>query len=194
MLKQRLIALLPSPEHIHRNRWLRWLGPWLHHPRLWRFSRRGLALGVALGIFFGLLIPVAQIPASATLAVLLRAHLPSAMASTLVTNPVTFGPVYWAAYQLGHAIVGDTDAGAAPPATPAASQDAVATDADDSPSWWAWIVGVGKPLVVGLLIVATASAAAAYVAVHLLWTFKVRRARRQRLRRRHGGVPPVGTG
>ncbi len=41
---------LPSAEAIRANRWLRWLGPALHHPRLWHMSRRGLALGMALGI------------------------------------------------------------------------------------------------------------------------------------------------
>ena len=190
MIKQRLIALLPSHEHIQRKRWLRWLGPSLHHPRLWRFSRRGLALGLALGVFFGLLIPVAQIPAAATLAVLLRAHLPSAMASTLVTNPVTFGPVYWAAYQLGEVIVGAADAGVAPSSDLSAVAPATPPDDDTVTSWWTWAAGVGKPLMVGLSIVATVAATLTYMSVNVLWTLRVRRARRQRLRRCHHGPHP----
>ena len=63
-------------------------------------------MGVAVGVFFGLLLPVAQIPVSAAVAVLLRANLPMAVASTLVTNPVTFGPVYYGAYRLGKALLG----------------------------------------------------------------------------------------
>jgi hypothetical protein len=47
---------LPDPGPIRGNRWLRWGGPALHHPRLWHLGRRGLALSVALGLFFGLLI------------------------------------------------------------------------------------------------------------------------------------------
>ena len=88
---ERLQRLLPTPQAIAANRWLRWLGPALHHPRLWHMRRRGIALGMAIGVFFGFLIPVAQIPASAAVAVALRANLPTAMASTLVTKEVVPG-------------------------------------------------------------------------------------------------------
>ena len=80
----RLKARLPTPDSLQGNRWLSWLGPSLYHPRLWHMSRRGLALGMAIGIFFGFLIPIAQIPFSAATAVALRANLPVAMVSTLV--------------------------------------------------------------------------------------------------------------
>ena len=78
---QRLRQLLPSAEAIRANRWLRWLGPALHHPKLWHLSRRGMALGMALGFFFGLLIPLAQIPLSVAAAVALRANVPVAVAT-----------------------------------------------------------------------------------------------------------------
>jgi hypothetical protein len=44
--------VIPSGEALLTNRWLRWLAPWLRHPGLWCWSRRGVALGVALGAFF----------------------------------------------------------------------------------------------------------------------------------------------
>lgn len=189
-MKSRLLSLLPSRERLATSRWLRWLGPYLHHPRLWHLNRRGLALGLALGVFFGFLIPVAQIPASATLAVLLRAHLPAAVASTLVTNPVTFGPVYFGAYKLGEWVL-DTpqDARAADEAqalayTPA-GRDAPegAGLREELASMWAWVTSVGKPLVVGLMIVATVAAVVTYAAVHLLWIGAVHWRRRRRVRR-----------
>jgi uncharacterized protein len=99
---KRLRNWLPGAEAIRASRWLRWLGPALHHPRLWHVSRRGVALGMALGFFFGLLIPLAQIPLSAAAAVALRANVPAAVASTLVTNPVTFAPIYYAAWRVQH--------------------------------------------------------------------------------------------
>jgi uncharacterized protein (DUF2062 family) len=105
-MKNRIKAWLPSPDTVRQNRWLRWMGPILNNPRLWHFSRKGIALGMALGVFFGLLIPIAQIPFSATLAVVLRANVPMAVASTLVTNPITFGPVYYGAYHLGRLVLG----------------------------------------------------------------------------------------
>ena len=50
-MKKRLKAWLPTPQSIKDNRWLRWMGPALHHPRLWHFSRKGIAMGLALGIW-----------------------------------------------------------------------------------------------------------------------------------------------
>lgn len=63
-------------------------------------------MGLAVGVFFGLLIPIAQIPAAALVALLLRANIPAAVGSTLVTNPITFPPVYYAAYHLGDWLLG----------------------------------------------------------------------------------------
>lgn len=80
-MKQRLQDLMPAPDALRSHRWLRWLGPALHHPRLWHMSRRGIALGMALGVFFGLLIPIAQISFAAGAAVALRAPVPAAVAS-----------------------------------------------------------------------------------------------------------------
>lgn len=123
----RLHRLLPPCERIHENRWLRWLGPHLLHPRLWHFSRRGVAVGVGLGVFFGLLIPIAQIPFAADSAVLLRANVPVAIGSTLVTNPVTFAPIYVLAHQVGAMLLGEIDARA--PDFSIQPEPAIASDA-----------------------------------------------------------------
>lgn len=201
-MKARVQSLLPSRERLHDMRWLRWLAPYLHHPRLWHINRKGLALGLALGVFFGLLIPVAQIPASATLAVLLRANVPAAVASTLVTNPVTFGPVYFGAYKLGEWVLQAEPSAASPRSgadaivlsapganADAAAGDSAATDGAEG-SWltdfWHWITDVGKPLVVGLAIVASLTGVLVYLAVHGAWILKVRLAQRRRRRQRLG--------
>lgn len=187
-MKHKLKQLLPTPQTLRDNRWLRWLGPVLHHPRLWHFSRKGIALGLALGIFFGLLVPVAQIPLSATVAVLLRANLPMAVASTLVTNPVTFGPVYYGAYRLGKWVLGEKDV----PEKKAIKilEKAEALPAEKSGwserllAWLTYLGTVGKPLVVGLAIVATASGLLIYFLTSALWVLKTRWTRNQRLRER----------
>lgn len=163
--------LLPDRERLENNRWLRWAAPWLGHPALWRWSRRGVALGVALGVFFGLLIPLAQIPLSAAAAIVLRANLPAAAASTLISNPVTFAPLYYAAWQVGSWVTGD----GSPPADPGQPLPAAA-DA----SWLARVAALGKPLLVGLSLMAVAVGAAAYGLVSLLWRWSVWRKRRQR--------------
>lgn len=182
-LVQRLRAALPSREQVLANRWLRWLAPRLQHPRLWHLSRRGIAMGLALGVFFGLLIPIAQIPFSVAAAVLLRANVPSAVVSTLVTNPVTFGPVYYAAWRVGKVVVGEPVAeGDLPPTLP----DAAPAPAGER--WWDTVRrqlgSVGKPLIVGLAIFACVFGTLTYFLVSAIWHLKVRLARRRRLRRR----------
>jgi uncharacterized protein (DUF2062 family) len=185
-MKNRIKAWLPSPDTVRQNRWLRWMGPVLNHPRLWHFSRKGIAMGMALGVFFGLLIPVAQIPFSAGLAVVLRANVPMAVASTLVTNPVTFGPVYYGAYHLGVWVLGKE-----PNPLPIALQPSHLDDSVPERSWSesisAWfqkMSTVGKPLAVGLVILAFVFGFLVYALVSLIWVLKTRWSRRQRIRRR----------
>lgn len=162
------------------------MGPVLNHPRLWHFSRKGIALGMALGVFFGLLIPIAQIPFSATLAVILRANVPMAVASTLVTNPVTFGPVYYGAYHLGVWVLGK-DSKPMPKALKPAQMDDSSSDRSWTESMAAWfqkITTVGKPLAVGLVILAFVFGFLVYGLVNLIWVLKTRWSRRQRIRQR----------
>lgn len=189
-MKRRLRQWLPSPETIQRNRWLRWLGPTLHHPRLWHFSRKGIAMGLALGIFFGLLVPVAQIPLSAAAAVVMRANLPMAVASTLVTNPVTFGPVYFAAYKTGQLVLGrekSVHAAAEPdnlPSGPTAGKPSEKNWVSWASATWAWLGDAGKPLVVGLGLFACIGGLLAYALTSLAWAFYIRRSRARRLAQR----------
>ena len=175
---------LPTRQIIRDNRWLRWLAPFCGHPRLWHCNRRGVAVGLALGIFFGLLIPIAQIPFAAGTAVLLRANVPVAIGSTLVTNPVTFAPVYVAAYYLGSAVLGEANA--------AEVQMPFEPEIDTDPRWWQMagenVLGVGKPLVVGLAILAVAGGTLSYLAIMLFW--RARTVRRWKRRRgRIAGAP-----
>ena len=175
----RLRRLLPTPDAVRNNRWLRWLGPTLHHPRLWHMSRRGIALGVALGVFFGFLVPVAQIPLSAAAAVVMRANVPCAIASTLVTNPFTFGPVYFAAWKVGGRVLGENRP--PPPLIEAEAQ------AEPAQPWWRSLAGVGKPLIVGLSMFAVAAGVGVYLLVTWAWWARTRWQRWRRLRAR---TPP----
>lgn len=178
-----LRRFIPTREQIHENRWLRWLAPHLGHPRLWHFSRRGVAIGLALGVFFGLLIPIAQIPFAAATAVLMRANVPVAIGSTLVTNPVTFAPIYVLAHRLGAAILGD-DAQAEP--SPALGQPPAP---DGTTGWWESIrdglLALGKPLLLGLSILAVAGGLLTYGLIMLLWRLKTLWNWRRRRRKPH---------
>lgn len=175
MMKARFNRLLPDRERIQSNRWLRWLGPSLMHPRLWHFSRRGVAVGVSLGVFFGLLIPIAQIPFAAGMAVLMRANVPAAVASTLVTNPVTFAPVYLAAHRLGSALLGKP--APAPDEVPTLPVTPRADTSPVEPGWWrsVWrgVLSLGKPLLLGLSILAVSAGLLTYGLIMLVWRLRI---------------------
>ena len=177
MLRRRIQRWLPSPDTLREHRTLRWLGPVLARPQLWHLSRRRVAAGAAIGVFFGFLIPVLQIAAAALAAVLMRANLPVAAVATLVTNPFTFAPVYVAAYYTGAAVLGERVDEAAVEAL---------SGGDAGASWTERFAEVGKPWLVGLVVFAVVGSASAWVAVHVAWIGAVR-WRRWRARRRAGG-------
>ena len=103
----RLRKWLPSADDVRKNRFVAWVGPAIYHPRLWHINRHGIAAGLAIGIFFGVLIPFLQIPIVALVAVWLRANMLAAVGSTLITNPITFRPIYFFSYQLGALLTGN---------------------------------------------------------------------------------------
>ena len=191
---RRIAQSLPTRESIQTNRWLRWMGPALTHPRLWHMSRKGIAAGLALGLFFGLLVPIAQIPLAATAAVVLRANLPVAIGSTLVTNPVTFGPVYFGAYKLGDWLLHRGDAPERAPEVlearlqqlheTSATPSDVTSIGDHIRNIWGRITALGKPLILGLAILASAAGIAVYLLTTWVWTAVIWLKRRRRLRER----------
>ncbi len=166
---------LSRHHHLREHRSVAWLGPALHHPRVWHLTRRGVALGVAVGLFFGLLVPVGQILFAAAAAVVLRANLPVAALSTLVTNPFTFPPIYFAAYRLGHWLLGGD-----PTLTEEALAEKMVVDAGWLQLWLDRMVTVGRPLLLGLTILATSLSVTAYVVVDQLWRLIALQAWRRR--------------
>lgn len=179
MLFERFRRQLYDAHSLREHRALRWLGPRLHHPRLWHVNRRGIALGVAVGVFFGLLIPVAQILFAALAALLLRANLAAAVASTLITNPFTFAPVYYAAYHLGAWMLG---AGA----TARGEVTLIHAAAETATGFALWVErlgAVGAPLALGLLTLAVGLSVLFYFAVHWAWRVRIVRAWRRRANR-----------
>lgn len=177
-LRQRL----PTPEKIAANRWLRPLAPVLRHPNLWHLNRRTVAGGVAVGLFFGLLIPVAQIFLAAIAAVWLRVNLPVAAMCTLITNPFTFPPIYFAAYRLGGWLTGSSSS-RPPEAVVQEAQAAVVQSAN----WLEIFSSFGQPLAVGLAVLAVAGSVLGYFTVALAWRGATLMQRSRKRRRRRNG-------
>ena len=175
-----LERFLPTRDAITQSRLLRWLGPRIHDPLLWHVNRRSVARGVAMGVFFGLMIPIAQIPAAAIASLLLRGNLWIAAVSTLVSNPLTYGPLYYFAYRLGAGVIGART----PANLPAEAVEQPMRMIDSLAQAWAWITGIGQPLLLGMLIMAVTGAFIAYWGTQLVWRMRVtakwRRLRRER--------------
>lgn len=188
MVRKWLHKRLPKPEDVQAKPSLRWLGPLLRRPWLWQLTRRRVALGAAIGVFFGFLVPVLQIALSAVFAVLLRANLPVAAVSTLVSNPFTYAPIFVLAYRTGSAILGET----VDEAQLAALERESSEDDPDPKSWADRAAEYGKPFFLGLAIFAVIGASITWVLVNFLWLVAVRWRRRNRRgnHRRENASPP----
>lgn len=184
----RLRRLMPRPESIANNRWLRWMGPSLLHPRLWHMSRRAVAIGAAIGVFFAFITPIAQIPLSAAASIVLRANIPTAVVATLVNTPPTFGPVYYAAWWVGSKVLGESVDDKRKPEVLVGKATTVEDAGQALAGWSKWMVTlqqVGKPLLLGALIFSVVFSALAFLLVNGVWHWRVRAKRRHRLRKLH---------
>jgi len=182
MLRKRLQRMIPSAESVRSNRSLRWLGPLLQMPWLWQLTRRRVAAGAAIGVFFGFLIPIAQILFAAAAAVVLRANLPVAAVATLITNPLTFAPIYVAAYYTGSALLGQN-------VSPEAAA-AIAEGIDLQGGFLTRAAEIGKPWIIGLIVFATGGALITWLTIQGLWIGAIKwqrwRGRRRSPSRRQG--------
>lgn len=175
---------LPSHDSIRGNRHIARLGPWLQHHNLWHLHRRSVAGGIAVGLFAGLIPgsnPV-QFTAGALLAIAFRVNLPIAALVTLYSNPFTIVPLYFIAFRLGQLALLETETGVPP--FPSGLQGKDFTDW--LPAALHWLTSVGKPLLIGLPLLAVLLAVIGYFATDWAWRLYVRcawqRRRRQRAR------------
>jgi uncharacterized protein (DUF2062 family) len=92
-------------QTIMRSRWMKPFAHLFRHPSLWHLNRRSVPRALAVGLFAAFAIPVGQFLLAALLALPLRANVPLAAAATLISNPLTFGPIYFSAYKLGRLLL-----------------------------------------------------------------------------------------
>ncbi len=176
MRRSKYFKHIPTSESIQQNRFLKPFSRYLHHHYLWQFNRRGVAGGLAVGLFVGILIPFAQVLIGTIGAIFLRVNLPIAAFATFATNPLTVPPLYYAAYRLGKFVIG-SDVSKSAVIGPGMF-DKVVNDQGEVSSWadnlLTWIQTVGPELMTGLAIIAVVSALAGYVVVNLIWHLQAR--------------------
>jgi uncharacterized protein (DUF2062 family) len=173
---------LPSHETISQSRFVGIFGERLHHHNLWHLHRRSVAGGVAVGLFTGLIPgsnPV-QFFFAALFAVLFKVNLPVAIITTLYSNPFTILPIYAAAYAIGAFVTGEGSR--ALPRTELNLMDK--SIGDWIPALVEWVVSLGRPLLVGLVLLALLLSIAGYVLVRGGWWLYAVYQWRERAKRR----------
>lgn len=170
-------ALVPrlTRDSIQKMPFIGKLSAPLLHPSLWQLRRTPVARGAAVGAFLAFATPVAQIPLSILAALLMRLHIPTAALATLINTPLTFAPVYYAAYRLGDWLL-----------SLGSGQTSSATQEQVSASAALFELGpvLGSTLL-GAFLFGVVAAVLAYFGVQVVWAWRARlRARRwARMRR-----------
>lgn len=164
---------MPTREEMAKNRYLEPIAHRFLSPELWRFTRRSVPRGVALGMFSAFIIPLGQIFLAAFLALPARANVPLAALVTFVTNPFTFP--FWAvvANRVGMFML-QVDA-----ATTGVASAQLESGA------WQWVIDLFElagVTVVGFLVLAVISAAVGYLVSGLVWRIIIFRRRAKRLK------------
>jgi uncharacterized protein (DUF2062 family) len=183
MPRKFLKRYMPDVDKVREMKAFRVFGDTLFHPALWHLNRRSAAGGVAAGLFCGLIPGPLQMIGAGVAALVFRVNLPVALLTTLYTNPLTIVPLYFLAYKIGAFVLG------------AAGR----TEVDPPPAWaWThpiasveafgqWMIGLGAPLAVGVVLLATLLATCGYVTVRVLWNLHLRHAWLARRNRRTRG-------
>ena len=171
---------LPDAESIKHNRYTRFFGSPLQHHNLWHLNRRSVAGGVAVGMFSGLIPGPVQFVAAAIVSTIFRVNLPVAVFVTLYTNPFTIVPLYFLAYELGAFFIGQNNGNL--PQHELNLWDLPLTDWISALIHWA--AAMGKPLALGLTLMALLFAAVGYAVVYLAWrVYIVLQWRKRKMRR-----------
>lgn len=162
---------IPTHESIEANRFLRPVAHRILVPSLWRFNRRSVPRGVALGVLAGILFPFAHMALAAILALPFRANVPTAVGTTLINNPVTFLPLLAAGLKVGNWIL---QVDRQLPGTP------IATNVHANASWLHWLAQGSAATIVGLTVIAVCLSIASYFVTGFLWRVRIARKWRRR--------------
>ena len=163
---------MPKREELEGNRFV---APLARRQELWRFTRRSVPRGVAVGLLVGIfaLIPGIQIVGAALLCVPCRGNIPIAAAMTFLSNPLTTPLILIASAYVGNKLGFHADV---------STLMAMVNEGAGLRQWAYWLLSDAAPsLLIGLAIISTVSAAVGYVISGFIWRWWVGRKRRANL-------------
>ena len=176
-------ANCPTRESLEQSRVLAPVAHRILEPSLWRFTRRSVPRGVALGLFVGifLLIPGVQIAGAAMLALPFRANIPVAAAMTFLSNPATTPLILMASVWIGNWMLGRS--------ADASGFMALVDEHASIREWTGWLLSEAAPaMLLGLFLISVASAVLGYVIADRFWRHRMGRkwqARKLRIGKVH---------
>ncbi|PIE45790.1 MAG: hypothetical protein CSA45_01635 [Gammaproteobacteria bacterium] len=169
-MKKYFTKISPDKETLEKHKVLRPIAHWLTNPRIWHFNRRSIAMGIAIGFFFGSLPIVGQMLLSAIVAIGLQGNVPMAVVSTWISNPFTMPFFYTANYYLGAWLL-----------------NRPRIDLEQFNWSFEALVNVGGdilvPLFFGSVVVGVILSAASFIVIRLLWRLHIVSHHRERKRR-----------
>ena len=175
---------MPTREQLERNRFIRPFAGKVLRSELWRFTRRSVPRGVALGLLVGIIVPFAQILFASLLSVPVKANVPLAALTTFVTNPVTTPLIWVAAYWVGGWLLRVDAATLVAPVN-------TAIERTELQQFLEWLTGATMVTAFGLVVIAVVSASVSYLVS--VWVWRWWTARKWSRRRARRGLPPVVT-
>ena len=164
---------MPTREEMAQNKYLAPIAHRFLSPELWRFTRRSVPRGVALGLFAAFIVPIGQIFLAAFLALPSRANVPLAALVTFITNPFTLPFWMVVANRIGEFFL----------RFDAASASLASASADDGT--WAvlmLIYEVGAATLLGCVVLALVTPVIGYFVSVWVWRAVVSRKRARRLK------------
>ncbi len=170
---------VPNRDEMLKSPWLKPFGKRIRRRGLWRFTRRSVPRGVAVGLFVGifLMIPGVQIVGAALVSAPLRGNIPIAAAMTFLSNPATTPFFILAAINVGNRLGYHVDL---------ATFDALRNTHASVGRWLSWLVSDAAPaMLTGLAIIGAVVAFAGYWVSLVGWRLWVARKWRHSRKQHH---------
>lgn len=165
---------MPKREELEHNRWV---GPFARRPELWRFTRRSVPRGVAVGLLVGIfaLIPGIQIIGAALMCVPSRGNIPLAALMTFLSNPATTPFIIAASIYLGNKLGFHADV---------STFNSLMERGASMREWAYWLLSDAAPaMLLGLFVISVIAASIGYLVSSFTWNWWVRHKRKTALER-----------
>lgn len=174
-MKKHLQKYVPKPERLRQHPWLGWLGDSIFSPELWHLTRRSVATGAAIGVFWCFIPVPGQMFIGILTAHALRANVPIAAAGAFLSNPLTSPPMMLACWFTGSLLL---------------NKPFELQHFEWSVEWvMATFREFAVPITLGAFVLGSVCSVITYFGVHAIWTREVRRRWRARVKTRAAQGP-----